>query len=1092
MDPISEVKFSDFQNDERYRKLERELKLANLRKAVTSNKSWGLSMSPSLSSINVDASDINCNVPDPCAFRVGSEIVSSSNNLRNIVLRNDAKNNCRTMCTSSVRDCNSTIGLQEDYFMMPPPNFNFIAGASKKANSTPLPNVPRSGPAFQSKCTNKQSPKKTNSSSPQISPNNATQHAKNRIRIFTRWKVLLDKQDQLVIQGTINGGQFARSKPIARMLTPIKILSLFNHVYQLEGNIVDDECELPDYVRNKFYNGFPDDWENVHQIWQMYKQQGSKLTFRWPTPIADSDDDLRSEVTDLTIASAESMNISLANSLTYVQTNTNKENLSMRSLNVSEDNQQNRNKELIPYGDNKTQKVKDKLHFIVNSIADKNCSQEYLSKVIGIFDCLNYVLTHGSSRENESNTEITTLEEDKSVVQEQRKHVINDKSTSSNNGIDFNKSKCKSINIHPDKSTASNDCSLKLKNSAKANNCINENSSDSESEVYTGIPKISAERILRQREVLMKTYKHKTRSTNRLQRQCGHSEKKQTSSINTDNINHTYYNDSSVSIIGEHTEFSDVDKLTNSGIENNVKKYVNLGKTIRSQWKETNVSTKGRNPREMKEHFVQENPTTLHKLTENCSDFSDVNEDDTRKINETLENENAISKTNLRKKTSDKQSYNIPDNNYQTSSNTSKPVVVSSVAVDINKMYKEIAQTRNIDGNSRGSEKGVQHLSNEKSPVKTPNALKNIDPDSIDCDQKEHERSRKLIQLDRTRICGDKQVNGDIKTEKLSSWFPILICDPELRLCFEGKLLNSAGFTINRRFRTDAVLRRVSLNLIETISHKFYELVGDFNKHKHAVPKQLLNQCRQGCPANINMFCKKWKSLQSSNATENELNTTNIRVSSKGRRIMPPLSYWTGERFSTIQDNSVYSPGSHQNSSIQYTNKTSTNSKHMKETKQQQNNSNKENGSKESKSPNTYLTENKTNKSIVGGTEKVEGAKTEVVRRKKKRLVPRLSNSSNTSDGKSSPVKKRQRFTVNLQDSYTNDDEDESPRKLRKHSLKDEETKRKTRSNDKPVLTTGHVKKIVLVQVDESILIFNWKSLQRKLRVLPKISVERR
>lgn len=29
------------------------------------------------------------------------------------------------------------------------------------------------------------------------------------------------------------------------------------------------------------------------------------------------------------------------------------------------------------------------------------------------------------------------------------------------------------------------------------------------------------------------------------------------------------------------------------------------------------------------------------------------------------------------------------------------------------------------------------------------------------------------------------------------------------------------------------------------------------------IPKELLHQCRHGCPARIEQFCKTWKSIQS-------------------------------------------------------------------------------------------------------------------------------------------------------------------------------------------------------------------------------------
>lgn len=65
------------------------------------------------------------------------------------------------------------------------------------------------------------------------------------------------------------------------------------------------------------------------------------------------------------------------------------------------------------------------------------------------------------------------------------------------------------------------------------------------------------------------------------------------------------------------------------------------------------------------------------------------------------------------------------------------------------------------------------------------------------------------------------------------------------------------------------------------------------------IPKELLSQCRYGCPSEIQQFCKTWKLLQSHKSLvqkkNDPLDTINIGVSSKGRRIIPLLRYWTGK-----------------------------------------------------------------------------------------------------------------------------------------------------------------------------------------------------
>ncbi|XP_076375193.1 uncharacterized protein LOC117230046 isoform X1 [Megalopta genalis] len=1059
---MEEVTFSDFQNDERYKKLERTLKLASFKKRVRQeeDESWHLPMSPSMSSINVDASDVNTNIPDSRAFKIGSEIVSSSKNLRNIVLKKkDLKNNLQTISTSSIRDLNSTNGLQ-DHFMMPPPNCNFIPGSSKKVNSTPLANINRNAPVYLSKCassdTDKQSLKLNNSASLQISPNKI---AHDRIRMFTRWKVILNEQRQLIIQGIINGSKFARSKPIVRRIISTKVQSISNHIYHLEGNIVDNECELPDYVRGKFYNGFPDDWENVHQIWQLYIQQGSRLTFRWPTPLADSDDDIRSEVTDLTFASIE--NTSPPKSFANLQTNQNKQNFTVLNPNASKDNQ-------YSYKDSKTNKLKDKLNVIVNSIKDQNCSEEFVSKVIDIFDCLHYVVSYGSSKENESNMEISTSMQSKSIVQEQKKHISNE-SIPSYNPIECEMDKCKNINIYHNKNTTSKDSSLNMRNHTKTNSRVYKDASDSESEIYTGIPKISTERILQQREILVKPHKRKTRSTKLSQRYC------EAQGKNIQNSNNMYSNDSGVSIIGDQIEFSGMAKLTKSKVENNVNENVNLGQTVRGQSKGSNVSTKEISADKMLEHFVEKDSMSLHKLTRNASSSSDIDECDTGEINGTVENKNVVSETNFQNEASKKRNYNVANNQYQLLNKICKPVVISSEAVDTNKMYKEIKQAKTVNKNGKVSEKEVQPLVQKKSPIKVLNTIQNTDSDAlIDNNREEHEGSKNLIQLNQIRICGEEQNKDDIKTEKLTGWTPVLIYNPVLCLTFEGKLLNDAGHVVKRRFRTDAVLRRISPKLVETITHKFYTLVGDLNNHKHVIPKQLVTQCRNGCPTRIDQFCKTWESLQNAGETDDdtENNIQNIRMSSKGRRIIPPLSYWTGERVSMKHNKSVYTPGSSHDSSVEYMSKSLNKNKSMNKTTNQENNSNKEQGSKEFKSP-----------------ESTENTKGGVVKgRKKKKIAQELSDSSDAADIRSPPASKRQRFTANLQESYTAVCTTNSPRKLvndlllrifdwiikeivvhcsflqRKRCLENERTEWKARSNTEQI--TSPVKEM---STDQSI-----------------------
>nr|XP_012217186.1 PREDICTED: uncharacterized protein LOC105669020 [Linepithema humile] len=122
-------------------------------------------------------------------------------------------------------------------------------------------------------------------------------------RVFLKWKVMLNNQHELIIKGTLACGKIAHSKPISRRYTATCIESKFKYKYHPEGTIVDETNDLLNYVPGKFYNGFPDDWKNVYLLWRTYVNQGCPITFHWLTPITDSDDDLKSEMTDLSYTS---------------------------------------------------------------------------------------------------------------------------------------------------------------------------------------------------------------------------------------------------------------------------------------------------------------------------------------------------------------------------------------------------------------------------------------------------------------------------------------------------------------------------------------------------------------------------------------------------------------------------------------------------------------------------------------------------------------------------------------------------------------------------------------------------------------------
>lgn len=210
-------------------------------------------------------------------------------------------------------------------------------------------------------------------------------------------------------------------------------------------------AELPDYVRGKFHNGFPDDWENVYQIWRNYIAGGCQITFRWPTPITDSDDDLHSEITDFSYfknkqieyKNQEQHSKSVSDngsSLGYhskLQTDSNK-NLEKSNEEIAEITKASENqiinkkiddsghssdvKDTSQYNhehstENLSKDVhsseaigsssnlknisflyeiirEDKVRIILSKLGDNNCPAQYLDKFIDLIDCLKYLLLY--------------------------------------------------------------------------------------------------------------------------------------------------------------------------------------------------------------------------------------------------------------------------------------------------------------------------------------------------------------------------------------------------------------------------------------------------------------------------------------------------------------------------------------------------------------------------------------------------------------------------------------------------------------------------------------------------------------------------
>ncbi|XP_057325827.1 uncharacterized protein LOC130667913 [Microplitis mediator] len=288
------ITFGYLQMEERYKNLERTIKkmqLKELEKDHTNNESRS-----GASSINGNLLD---NTIGETNSRIGSEVVSSSTNMRNIISKNLKSHGSIT--TSSFKNSPDTV---EDRVIMPPPKTMGILAHSSRRNSLASPHIPT-----------KINPAGTESNASIISSINyptpsdfskktcgilhSTLDLNKPDRIFKQWKVVLNDKRELLIKGKLDCGRSVRSKPVVQRIDATTVRSVFSNIYCLQGRIHDEENELPEYVRGKFYNGFPDDWENVYNIWQSFVEGGCDINFRWPTPITDSDDDLISEITEV-------------------------------------------------------------------------------------------------------------------------------------------------------------------------------------------------------------------------------------------------------------------------------------------------------------------------------------------------------------------------------------------------------------------------------------------------------------------------------------------------------------------------------------------------------------------------------------------------------------------------------------------------------------------------------------------------------------------------------------------------------------------------------------------------------------------------
>ncbi|XP_035723954.1 uncharacterized protein LOC118442449 isoform X2 [Vespa mandarinia] len=942
----------------------------------------------SISSINpADTQDMNCTGLFLQSSRIENEVVSSSNNLRNIVAK---KKNRRTINKPIITSSSNERSLKKkDSFNGETLLINENLSATEKYLSLPG----NKGGGFDNVYflkSQKDSAKRNkgdnnNFGRPEVGIIRSPEERSNRT--FFNWRVILNENGHLLIKGTLESGKIARTKPILNRLTARSLESIFKQIYHLKGNIVDNRNELPEYVREKFFNGFPDDWENVLQVWKLFISKGSNSNFHWPIEITDNDNDANSKMSDVTFERTNEEDVPKFNeSGTVISTvqmpNVSNFQISFNSLcgnnwkdrtkmvnnvyapslmtkephNYKENQCQNENVNIrrlsLLQKDDKTRDMqKDKIDVIVNNLLHKDCPKEYIIKIIQMFDSLNDVYLY----------RVTSNDTSKKINNNGPYHGDN-KSTFCGNQIQGNEvignSERRSYIVECHDTLALKDCCTD-RNRCNMEDAYEETSDmtlqrspkkDSEEFANETYAAVISERTLLPNERLSVKWRHE------------HEERREGRNYNSVNNSHVKLR----KIVKRSRPIYRSNSITNRIIENDEMENHDSAHSL-------SLSKKG----EMRYKERRKGDNVMYRVA-----LSDRGKEDGFKNNRYCENsiaEDEIKLSEFRRKRHLNMTENIEPSGkkaktintlvdanhinviHNTSENgTNNKMMPLKQKQNVTSTPLPIVKSHTLDINPN---KDATNDKSELMPVSTntkEQQNKNMMDESTLCrdiitdvcliigehkgDSKDHqiqrvhdihpENAKHPITLDtdtpflilnststrRSVHTSNDEFLSARKPQLLSDWVPRVLFDfnpvSELSLVFEGKLLNEAGHVVHRKFTTELIRKRLSTNLIEDINREVYRLVGDLHDSKHVVPKELLRYCREGCPFNINEFCKMWKSYQKANAREtvtkvgNEMiDILNVPTSSRGRRIFPPLSYWTGERVAFRDNEIVYTTG---------------------------------------------------------------------------------------------------------------------------------------------------------------------------------------
>ncbi|XP_058804064.1 putative uncharacterized protein DDB_G0282499 isoform X2 [Phymastichus coffea] len=913
------IKFGDLKKEERYKRLERDLRLeyfkrlerlkADINKDQCTSPTW-----PSLSSITTDNLDSSC-AHGLQVSKVESEVIASSSNLHKVFPTQKSVERL-PMATSSIK--HFTIkDYDNDRAIMPPPSTNIISTSTRRLST--LNTKQNEQVESHDSCTKISSA--TSCSSYQEENFNSLQNFSHS-RTFYRWKVLLNAQGQLIIKGILDCGKIARSKPVAHRLSSAIVRSIYKHTYILNGPISDEKEELPDYVRGKFYNGFPDDWENVYQLWTAYVSKGCKETFRWPTPITDSDDDLYSEITDFScfksnrieyIGQDPKIVVNNSSSLGYHSRTQSNNNFNSEKTIVDKFNNENYNKlqvdnisvedsghsseirdSNICNTEHEVQHVtqepcanhlsntnlknasflsqiikEEKLRIIMSNLGNENCSPEYLDKLIELSDLLRYILSY-----TPDNCGIDCKKKDLSLSRSQiqvcekcnNSTVSLAESSHEDSLVKLkNKSECiKSDNVNKNFSKINDQAEHSpIIESLKQSNLHNEiesahNSSDSDS--CMGVPHIPINRLIQPKSPRFQRYKDK-KNHNRERNDVRKNDQIEVKMIPVSNIKSLQFDDSSISITEDESERKK-HEMQDNHFKQPYSKHVNLDTKLRNYEKGSDKLVS--NLIEKQKPVIKSCEPVHYKLVTSQK----ISKPSTIPLDITILSENVAVKAN--------DGLNFKHKNRN-----------ENVDKLQEKLQKDILKQPLLSYDSEDYLNEKEAQMQIKLPSTMSSSSDKIKDRKISSIEKNKENSEDMLakQDNKKKLLTEKNTSLETKNSAMSSktdqseafgsksnpkslisWVPYVDYDEsnnKLSLQFAGKLLNERGHILHRKFVTNPIVRRHSLKLVETEENEYFMLVGDISDTKHVVPKELLKHCSTGCPAKIKEFCVDWKKFSS-------------------------------------------------------------------------------------------------------------------------------------------------------------------------------------------------------------------------------------